>query len=274
LRNPPPSIYIGNRYYPLTAQHKVIFACNPLSYGGERLHKPILERRDHVITFPELPPCFLYQEILKPIFSASNLSLAETLLEDVCKIFLSASSTLQDYQGNHPHILISARELKMMALLFITYFNKQQQNSIPNQDILNLSKAAAYMVMQNVLAGIGKEANEKMASEFAKSAAELLDPLPTDNTNEFIYTQSHQQPWQMLTDLLQVRQLKQEQDQLKDVHGLNGVIFEGESGLGKSLFVKSVLQQQGFTKISCVASAASAASAAEEVPADNKYFYH
>ena len=40
LFHSPPGILIKGNYYPLTAQHKVIFASNPLDYGDERTLAP------------------------------------------------------------------------------------------------------------------------------------------------------------------------------------------------------------------------------------------
>lgn len=72
LFNRTPSIYIKNKYYLLTSNCKIMFAQNPLDFGGDR-HEPRLftDLNDCKIIFRQMSPAFILHRILKPIFSTT-----------------------------------------------------------------------------------------------------------------------------------------------------------------------------------------------------------
>jgi hypothetical protein len=70
----PPGILIKGNFYPLSPQHKVVFAGNPVTYGDERHLAPFFERHGNAVVFDPLPPAFIYEEILKPVFDTTSLA--------------------------------------------------------------------------------------------------------------------------------------------------------------------------------------------------------
>ncbi len=60
-------------YHPLTPQHKVVFAGNPVSYGDERKLAPFFQRHGSAVLFEPLSKAVIYEKILKPIFEAQQV---------------------------------------------------------------------------------------------------------------------------------------------------------------------------------------------------------
>ena len=116
LLNKPPGILIKNIFYPLSSSHKVIFAGNPLSYGGERKLSPLFERHGNAVLFEPLSCEFIYEKMLKPVFASSRLQSHALAL---------ATPLLAAYQfivqQSQNEVLISPREVQMMALLVASY---------------------------------------------------------------------------------------------------------------------------------------------------------
>lgn len=88
LLNDPPSIFVNGKYYLLTANCKIMYAQNPLDYGGER-HEPKLfeDLPECKYTFDQMSKAFVLHRILKPIFnttfdSAESLARATKILNE------------------------------------------------------------------------------------------------------------------------------------------------------------------------------------------------
>jgi hypothetical protein len=65
LFNTPPGILINGHYYPLSPEHKVIFAGNPMQYQGERSLAPFFLRHGNTVVFDPLSSNVIYEDILK-----------------------------------------------------------------------------------------------------------------------------------------------------------------------------------------------------------------
>ncbi|NNM58509.1 MAG: hypothetical protein HKM04_01675 [Legionellales bacterium] len=120
LFNSPPSILIDGKIHMLTPEHKVIFAGNPLSYGQGRSLPSLFKRHGNSLVFDPLPPAFIYEVLLKPVFA--NTPLAEDA-EVISSVILSVYERLGTYTSHE--VLISPRELQMMALLVLSHCAKQ-----------------------------------------------------------------------------------------------------------------------------------------------------
>ncbi len=124
LKNNPPAIIIGNEYFELTEKHKIIFAGNPRSYGDRRTPE-LLARHGGSIIFDKMPPIYIYHRILKPVFEGSALDEGSRL--DIINKILNIYDKISEISDGSK-ILISARELQMMALAIVS--NADQSNHI------------------------------------------------------------------------------------------------------------------------------------------------
>src|SRR5207237_10626244 len=116
LFNQPPGILVDGVYYQLTKNHKVIFAGNPLNYGGGRKMASLFERHGNALVFEPMPSEFIYEKILKPVFSNTRIeerSLA--ISQEILSIYKFLCECSED------EVLISPRELQMMAMLVVSY---------------------------------------------------------------------------------------------------------------------------------------------------------
>ena len=226
----PPHLLIGNKVVKLTDEHKVIFAGNPLSYGGERQLPSLFVRHGNSTIFDPLPPEYLYQTILKPIFERANLDtkkLALPILE-VANHF----STL-----DRENMLITPRELGMMALLTVSYCKKN-----PSADATQVAQFYAYTLAEGYVPDKNKLDFQK---QFKK--VETLSRAPPAKPQDLVITANNQPAFDALCDLLDLRTLRQNGGTQAD-GGLGGLIIEGEPGLGKTELVVKTLVAYGLRK--------------------------
>ncbi|KTD52730.1 hypothetical protein [Legionella quateirensis] len=237
LFNNPPSIFYDGQYYPLSAEHKVIFAGNPVSYGDERRLATLFERHGNAVEFELLPTAVLYEKILKPAFVQQCLDddvpqLSSVFL-DVYRFMVSCSTT---------DVLITPRELEMMALLTNSYCQKN-----PSVDRLDVAAHYAFKIAINL---VPKSKKALFIERFKPQY-----PLPTtvsDDHTEFLLTQSRMDSQQLLDDLLDLREWRQTfaVNDTQRYGGLGGLTFEGEPGIGKSEQIKQTLLARGFKPMS------------------------
>ena len=72
LLNNPPSIFVNGKYYPLTENCKIMYAQNPLDYGGERREPKLFQDLpDCKVIFEQMSPAFILHRILKPIYETT-----------------------------------------------------------------------------------------------------------------------------------------------------------------------------------------------------------
>jgi hypothetical protein len=232
LCNSPPGIRVDNQFIPLSEHHKVIFAGNPLSFGGERTLPSLLARHGNSVIFDPLPPAFLYHRILEPLFKAAGLS--DEAARQTAGPLLLAAQMLTQYSTKET--LISPRELSMMALLTIAYHQRY-----PEANLHEVARAYAYQLSTSLVPQ-AKQAhfndqwgpNTPLASDRDKKPA-------TVRIND-----SNRPALHALNDALAVRTLRQINPDMQG--GLGGLILEGEPGIGKSELVIQTLLAHGLTK--------------------------
>lgn len=231
-----PGILIHGHYYPLTPEHKVIFAGNPVNYGDERKLSPLFEQHGHALLFEPMPEAFLYENILNPVFENKGFSLIE--IQTVSKKIL----TLYRFfcQNAKDEVAISPRELQMIALLIISAKTLHQEEPVE-------TLADHYIQL------IGQQlANVDLLSYFETSfqAATFTRSAPEKISN-FILTDSRLPLYHQLIDLLALQKFRQntKNNSAQRYGGLGGIIIEGDPGIGKSEFVLNFLVSQGFHEI-------------------------
>jgi hypothetical protein len=226
----PPRILIGNEVIELTSEHKVIFAGNPLSYGGERQMPSLFARHGNSIIFDPLPPEYLYQTLLKPIFDEANLNSKEVALP-----ILEVAQYLSGL--DREKMLITPRELGMMALLTVSYCKKH-----PEAIATEVARYYAYTLSERFVPDQNKETFE---AQFKK--VDKLERLPLKMPEDLLITANNQPAFDALCDLMDLRALRQSKG-IQAQGGLGGLIIEGEPGLGKTEVVVKTLVAHGLKK--------------------------
>lgn len=237
-----PGIVIDGEYHDLDSNHKVVFAGNPLSYGDARSLAPFFARHGNALIFDPLPQEFIYEKVLKPVFENTGL---ETQAGKICGYFLNVYQFLCQHSKNE--VLISPRELQMMALMVVAY---QQQN--PDQDVFHSAQYFAYHVASNLVPSnyqslfLKEVFNDQIPTGLARSLSSK-----SSKELDFLITPSREGICQYLEDLLSLRNYRRAfaNNDTQSYGGLGGIILEGDSGIGKSKIVSSVLRQSGYKKI-------------------------
>jgi hypothetical protein len=233
LFNTPPSVLVNGILHALTPNHKVVFAGNPVSYGDERALAPLFQRHGNTVLFTPLPPEVIYEKILKPVFTDKNMKLnpiSDRIL-DVYRFICNCSTT---------EVLITPRELQMMALLTIARANKY-----PEQGMQSIAEHFSYELAKNLVPAA------KQAEFDAQFKPKNSIKLPqSTGAKDFFLTPSRQVLSQQINDLLDLRQWRTDHAaELKPAQkkgGLGGLIIEGEPGIGKSELVMAELRARGY----------------------------
>ncbi len=247
----PPGIIVNGQYYPLTPNHKVIFAGNPLSYGDERHLATLFERHGNALVFEPLSVSFIYEKVIRPIFENTQLTLAQSKI--IAQELLAVYQAILELPSAQNEVLISPREVQMMALLVSNWVRQY-----PTDDINEIRKVAQFYA-QNISANL---VPEKELSAFLKAFPPMDLKRPTiesknkRQSSDFLWTESRKAVMHLLHDYMSLREYRREQNIVnKDNQnraqlygGLGGVILEGEPGIGKSEMVIQYLVGQGFTE--------------------------
>lgn len=138
----PPAILVDGVLYPLTARHKVVFAGNLVNYGDERHLAPFFQRHGNAVVFNPLSYAVIAEKIIKPVFYNQDVSLINL------KIINHHLLTIYHFLCSHSKtdILISPRELQMMALLILLELKKNSQVNLEN-----IAKQVVYESAQNLV---------------------------------------------------------------------------------------------------------------------------
>jgi hypothetical protein len=237
LFNTPPTILVKGILYRLSKNHQVIFAGNPISYGDERQLAPFFQRHGNAVVFSPLPPALIYEKILKPIFDNTPLQSVAPAINDY---LLNVYAHLCAYSTKE--LLISPRELQMMALLISTYHREH-----PDIDTLLITTHIAYQLSAHLVP-------DSKRGEF-DSAFKPKIPLPrkaSDEMRSFKLTPSREPLKHQIDDWLALREHRRAHHDprfpQKAYGGLGGLIIEGEPGIGKSQLVMATLTAKHYEK--------------------------
>ncbi len=232
----PPGIEIDGVYYPLTDKHKVIFAGNPANYGNERQIAPLFARHGNALVFNAMPVEFIYETVLKPIFKGTTL---ESRTQELSEIYLSLYRYIVNL--SHKEVLISARELQMMALQTLVYHQQ-----FPQEDIRAVAANYTYEIGKTL---VPETQFKEFSQKFNVPALERVVIHSQNKTQgSFVVTPSRQLITDQLNDLLYLRQYRQNGalNDAQNFGGIGGIILEGEPGIGKSELVINTLIAHQF----------------------------
>ena len=221
LFNDPPTILIDGQLFTLTDKHKVVFACNPLSYGNSREIATFFERHGMTMIFEPLSQEFIFEVILKPVFENTNLA-GQTA--EICLPILQIYSFLCECSENE--VLISTRELQMMAMMVLS---SCQQDSNDEEAIM----AARHYAWQLARTLVPEKHKAEMEKRFRPPIELHRQPMETQIVNDFVITASRQELARQLNDFLNLREFKKNQS-INDAQrygGLGGFIVEDTAGV-------------------------------------------
>lgn len=241
LFHQPPSILVDNKRYLLSPEHKIVFAGNPCSYGDERQLATLFKQHGKAVVFNPLPPAFIYQQTLKPIFE--NTRLTKKSIDNICRYLLDVYAFL--CAESKTDVLISPRELQMMALLVNLNF---RQN--PRLDVMDITRQVAWDLAIHLVPPSSRLKFDQQFKPKQNLLALTTSPMPDQNT-EFQITESRLQTWQQLDKLFALREWRQQPNRNvgQKYGGLGGMVLEGEPGIGKSELVIASLRAHGFVEV-------------------------
>lgn len=217
--NNPPGLMIGNEFVPLTTQHKVIFAGNPVDYSADRTLPRLFKRHGNSVVFEPLPPAYLFHELLRPLFAHDDAN-AET----ICAIILKLNLSLNNLDSKN--VLLTPRELIMMVQLTINYCKRYPS--------VSPEKAARHYAYQLARPFVPVAHVATFDAQFKPQEALENTPFALPKDSEITLTPSNQPIAAMLDDLLHLRQSCINGDMGNQPPGLGGMLIEGAPGLGKS----------------------------------------
>lgn len=234
----PRGILIQGKFYPLSEQHKVVFAGNPISYGDERQLASLFKRHGCALVFNPLPAAVLYEDVIKPIFSGTSLEAQASVL---CEPFLKTYQVLLEAATDD--VLISPRELQMMALLTLSYCQMH-----PEANALEAAQHHAFKLARPL---VPKSFQSTFIDTIKDQALPQLDmETDEDDEPEFIMTSSRKPIYQQLEHLLALRECRQNgafnKNDAQRFGGLGGFVIEGMPGVGKSEFITALLRAHDF----------------------------
>ncbi len=216
-------IWIDGQSYPLSAQHKVIFAGNPKQYEG-RFEADLLRRFPYYFEFKGQPLDKIINPLLKFFENKKEiLALIETYYQKALDAGLNITPRNAQAMCLTAFILKQLPLTQHMPELFLFHF------AVLNE-IESLSPDRPLMQ------ALGQ--NEKELKSIDKA---LESQIASPKTTDFIMTESRKRIAITLQMLFMIRE-KRMNKEIDPSVGINGIVLEGEPGLGKSRLLFTILQ--------------------------------
>jgi hypothetical protein len=232
----PKGILVDGEWIELSQEHKVVFAANPLQYGGERHLPKLLERRGGSVIFEPLPKTVLYHESLKPILDPNYPE------QEAQKAIIEPLFAVMDFltHCNPQEVFISPRELQSMVLLTLSSCLKYKTD---------ISTTAAYYAYHLGKTLVPECYQDSFIHQFKAPRPEALEKAEVFiHCDSFYFNEASREAYYSLCDHLQLRSLRRQHPQSNLRGGLGGVVLEGPPGIGKTTLVIETLLNQGLKK--------------------------
>jgi hypothetical protein len=232
LLKQPPSIFYQGKYYPLSAQHRVVFAGNNKNYQAGRRELKIVERQAAKLTLNQLPPAVLYQQQIKSMKPQQITAEAwEQLWQQIY------------YFYKHYPEIYTPRELEAIAHLLIYQIQAAPQTPIQEYAAYLISKFSNPKIETKLLTDISKVF--AIAIDIFGKYRRYLTQEEQEYyaKQDLIYLPSRAHCYEALYDVLAMRNVKLAQTQ--DVPGLSGIVFSGLYDFEAKL-TKVFLESQGL----------------------------
>lgn len=231
----PKSIVIGNMLYPLSDEHKVIFAGNPSSYGGERQMPSLFKRHNNSVVFEPVALAYIEYTMLSPaLIDIADQDIKNSIIKPILEIAKYLTSISKD------RVLITPRELITMALMTHTYL-KNHSDADPRM----VSKYYAYILSKSFVP------SEHLSEFEAKFKVDTINYSNTLKNKAILINNTNQSAFNALTDFLALRAVRQRNSNSSPIQqsgGLGGLVIEGPPGAGKSELVIQTLLNAGLSE--------------------------
>jgi len=241
-----PGILIEGTYYPLTRNHKLVCAGNPLSYGDERRIPALIKRHGRAVLFQPLSQAVIYQNILLPIFKGQFLR--RSLIQRASQHILDAYVFI--CRCSQTEVLISPRDLEMMALIAVVHYKKQ------GGDFINCIKNAVYE--WGILLIPDQQIGQQFLFDQQFTPEHFFEQPLYIPQNQFYIAPSRNTAVLHLHERLQLRQWRLDNrshlNERQLYGGLGGLVLEGAPGIGKSEMVTQVMSCFGYHEVNDLSS--------------------
>jgi hypothetical protein len=232
----------------LSIYHKVIFAGNYTQYSSRQEHD-FFKRHGNITHYKALPDIVVAEQQLLSLIKTHCIEIAADKAKEIIATFLNIVESARTYD---PKVLITPRNLQMIAFRFIEQWQLVKQRSTHENFSLFIQELAALSSYQEVNSLLSAPQHKKFFEQekllIAKEYFSLLSlvNLPSIGMlNNFYVTTSRQPIMAALKQQLRMRELKINSPELMS-YGCNGVLLEGGSGIGKSELLINYLQSEKF----------------------------
>lgn len=254
LYAPKPHVLINGHIYPVTPQHRVVFACNPYTYGDERIQPLLFERRGHTLIFQPLSAEVIYTQVLAMIFQTSPLlndEARQMIANCLFNVYHYALSIAQN------EVYITPRQISNITWMIL---NKYEEISArvqkPEQKQQCLKNLTYWYAFHGGFDCIPPMFHGDYENKVLPKLRKCLKTVPERPLRNWVISYSsyitfkHWQPvpsqWSVIEKLVEFLHVRAYQKKSGFVdsakHGLNRLIIEGEPGVGKSTLCMEAFQ--------------------------------
>ncbi|QDQ40438.1 hypothetical protein E3226_008585 [Legionella geestiana] len=245
LFHTPPTLPVNGELVTIPDSIRFVFDGNPVSYGDDRSLATFFVRHGNARRFDPLPPACLYEEVLKPVFADTPLQeQAATLCQPLLDAYRFIGENADD------EVLITPRELQMMALLLIT--------AGPLFPDCSLEARARYHAWDIARHALPDGLRARFDARFTPESLPQAKVPPA--CGNYLVTPSRAPLITALDQLMALKAARHALDTQDEAEaatpekmaklygGLGGLIVEGEPGIGKSELIFQYLQHNGFRR--------------------------
>lgn len=263
-----PGIFHKSKYKEFKKnKHKVICLGN-FSNQINRYHHSFFVRHGGVITFKHLPDQYIQNYILIPLLKKIGIQLNDDMIKQVCELFLTlyhqANSLLppqkipgKQNQRHKPHKeeisdspnIITIRNLKMACLRLALLLQQQQQ--IDPAAVNHFALYIFYSEVKNILVDKRKNFKNWLKEKYQcdifqiKTKFQNMDNIQQLKLPDFTITPSRHSTIQFLLNTFAIRKWLANSPELFQ-SGINGILIEGPSGIGKSCLLMALFNYLGI----------------------------
>ncbi len=232
LLNNPPSFFWKGQYHTLTPEHKVVFAFNPASYGAGRDTSGFLTDHKLAVKFKPLPYFYVREHLIHPLLKEYGLPCDPKLSGPLVEMY-------QWFVRHHPNdMLMTPREIKLMVHLIAHYAKQYDPEKL---DFTLLANEVTRLIGRQTVID-----HPTLLSSFDKHftltrrfMTQKIIPTNYPPCQREAYTHTMNM-LEMMHSLANAKRQKQLPPEAVIDLGLGGIILEGESNVGKTVFLNKI----------------------------------
>ena len=237
----PPVILIQGKLYPLSQDHKVIFAGNFNDFANREEHA-FFKRHGSAILYDKFSDKFLKQSVMRPLLKNLVKQLNDDEYNKIIDVFFTIYK-LSSAASNNP--ILTARNLQMSCMRFAIFYELLREHF--NYNVKKIAAISGY----DEVAEFPEHDSIKKAlfgnSVDYDQSVNYLASLSADSLSQygFFVTNSRKQPLRTLADQLLIREMKSHAPDIAQL-GTRGILFEGPSGIGKSDMLLDYVKSRNY----------------------------